>query len=164
MVAYTSEREAMKDGTIEAMSDALQLPAHKSNTALDRSTSTSAPSLRHHILLLQHVGVEEGEGCRGYAEAHGLQRLAASESGGSSEGCRRCNGFYVSNISISSCQEEALVRQGCSRMVKAQEAAKVAQKAAAAQCQHRTGDIRYQIPRALLGDPARAESRSWTSQ
>ena len=55
MVAYTSEREAMKDGTIEAMSGALQLPAHKSNTALDRSTSTSAPSLRHHILLHRHV-------------------------------------------------------------------------------------------------------------
>ena len=123
---YSSEREEMKDGTIEAMSDALQLRAHKSNTALDRCTSTSAPSLRHHILLHQHVGVEEGEGRRGYAEDHGLQRLAASESGGSSEGCRRCNGFFVSNISISSCQEEALVRQGCSRMVKAQEAAKVA--------------------------------------
>ena len=41
----------MKDGTIEAMSDALQLRAHKSNTALDRCTSTSAPSLRHHTLL-----------------------------------------------------------------------------------------------------------------
>ena len=102
--AHTSEREAMKDGTIEAMSDALQLRAHKSNTALDRSTSTSAPSLRHHILLHRHVSVKEGEGCRGYAEAHGLQRLAASESQGSSDDCRRCNGSIVSNISISTCQ------------------------------------------------------------
>ena len=76
----SEKREAIKDGTIEAMSDALQLRAHKSNTTLDRSTSTSASSYRHHILLHQHVGVEEGEGRRGYAEAHGLQRLAASES------------------------------------------------------------------------------------
>ena len=82
---YSSEREEMKDGTIEAMSDALQLRAHKSNTALDRCTSTSAPSLRHHILLHQHIGVEEEEGRRGYVEDHGLQKLAASESGGSSD-------------------------------------------------------------------------------
>ena len=132
---YSSEREEMKDGTIEAMSDALQLRAHKSNTALDRCTSTSAPSLRHHILLHRHVSVKEGEGCRGYAEAHGLHRLAASESQGSSDDCRRCNGSIVSNISISTCQEEALVGQGCNSMVKASKAAKVTQKAAAAQYQ-----------------------------